>query len=52
MFFRKDSMFLLNGSQPNMQALQSIIDEYCRALGQSVNLGKSSIFLSLNVQVD
>lgn len=50
LFFADDSLFFVRGTHPNMQTLWSIIDDYYCAYGQGVNLRKSSLFPSLNIQ--
>lgn len=50
LFFADEFLFFVKGTQPNMQSLQAIIDEYWCASGQGVNLVKSSLFLSPNIQ--
>ncbi|KAL6145213.1 hypothetical protein ACLB2K_055901 [Fragaria x ananassa] len=48
LLFVDDSIFFLNASLINCFRLRSILEEYCQASGQSINLEKSSIFFSAN----
>lgn len=50
LLFVDGSFFFMKVSLINLTTLLSIIDDYCRASDQGVNLEKSSLFLSLNVQ--
>lgn len=44
--FADDSIFFLNGSIKECQNVASILNQYCYASGQAVNLNKSGIFFS------
>ncbi|KAL6216882.1 hypothetical protein ACLB2K_010100 [Fragaria x ananassa] len=46
LLFADDSLFFLKATAANCTSLRAILDSYCKASGQSVNLEKSSIFFS------
>ena len=46
MFFADDSLFFSKADSANALCLMEIINSYCLASGQSLNLDKSSIFFS------
>lgn len=48
LFFADDAVFFTGATDANALRLRSIIELYCRASGQAVNLWKSSILFSRN----
>ena len=48
-FFADDSMFFLGATKKNCDTFKSILEEYCMASGQRVNLDKSCLFVSPKV---
>lgn len=48
LFFADDSLFFIKASRGDCSELMRIIDVYCEASGQLVNMDKSSVFFSPN----
>ncbi|KAL6138515.1 hypothetical protein ACLB2K_063797 [Fragaria x ananassa] len=48
LFFADDSLFFLKADEIHRLRLKTILDDYCSASGQSINIEKSSIFFSPN----
>lgn len=48
LFFVDDSLFYMIANENNCRTLMNIIDEYCKASGQKVNCGKSTLYFSPN----
>lgn len=46
LFFVEDSLFFMKGTVQNIQTLWSIINTYCAASGQGVNMSNSSFLIS------
>jgi hypothetical protein len=44
LLFVDDSSILMRANPRNAEALESVLDSYCAALGQMVSVDKSSIF--------
>lgn len=51
-FFADDALFFLKANMQNCRVFKNMIDWYCNASGQIVNLDKSCIFFSGNVPPD
>lgn len=52
LFFADDSLFLIKGTPQNAQSLLTIIDTYCTASGQGVNISNANLYVSLNARED
>ncbi|XP_070677810.1 uncharacterized protein [Malus domestica] len=50
-FFADDTLIFLKADQVNCRNLVKLMKVYCDALGQLVNLNKSSVFFGTNVPV-
>lgn len=48
LFFAHDTLIFLKANKVNCTKLGSLIQSYCSALGQAVNLQKSCVFFSAN----
>lgn len=48
-FFADDTLFFLNANMVNCNNLVKLINEYCEASRQQVNLHKFSVFFGANV---
>lgn len=49
LFFADDTLIFLKAEKDNCRNLVRLIDEYCSASGQQVNLHKSNVFFGSNV---
>lgn len=49
MFFADDTLIFLKATHRNCSHLVDILDQYCAASGQAVNLHKSSVFFGANI---
>lgn len=47
-FFADDALFFMRASVENCTEMRRILDVYCKASGQDVNLDKSGLFFSMN----
>lgn len=52
LLFADDSLILMKANNANVVCLKSILDLYCAASGQQVNIEKSSILFSLSTEVN
>lgn len=52
LLFADDSIFFLQATIDNALELKGIMDLYCRASRQAINVEKSSLFFSANVRVE
>ncbi|XP_028765313.1 uncharacterized protein LOC114723286 [Neltuma alba] len=48
-FFADDALLFMNAKRQNCRELKKILDGYCKASGQAINLEKSCIFFSKNI---
>ncbi|BBH03133.1 Ribonuclease H-like superfamily protein [Prunus dulcis] len=48
LLFADDALFFIRGNTQNCRHMRLLLDGYCRAFGQQINFGKSSLFFSPN----
>jgi hypothetical protein len=46
LLFADDSLLFIKANSDGVRGISSVLDSYCHALGQPINLSKSSIFFS------
>ncbi|GKD68636.1 reverse transcriptase [Tanacetum coccineum] len=51
-FFADDSLFFLKAKASECDCLVGLIDQYCKASGQSINFSKSEVTFSPNTPID
>ncbi|CAL8168749.1 unnamed protein product [Prunus armeniaca] len=52
LLFADDTLLFLKANAQNCHNMMNLLNGYCRASGQQINLGKSSVFFSPNTPDD